>query len=373
MAEQDGASKNEGSCKIFCDMAKKGCKDAAGAPFQLFILIVKLTPIVNYLYSVFFTPHTPEVEDIIDMTNSNLLVAALMFTVVVAIPLSIAKEELDWGDFDYSLHGKYGCMPYANEDVYSDHHVSMTLCLYSFRAILSTLASILLAFITLLSISSLPPTKQDDASQVEDEFNLTLKERETREELDKNNATLKLWWFYAGRWILCFSSLTLIIGMGYTVTATQYIIEVRWFNEYRANRCLEVGWQFNGTDDRTGADYYTIPDPWDYEKDIEKYSIADEVMDSVFSDGDESPVGIAIFGVGLMMTLVTLTAVLSGYLLVIGEWGLGARCYPDKKGDDSEEEGGQVLSFKDKRIQQLEKNVGLLSTQLRLLTRPSPP
>ena len=74
-----------------------------------------------------------------------------------------------------------------------------------------------------------------------------------------------------------------------------------------------------------------------------------------------------------MMTLVTLTALLSVYLLVIGEWGLGEKCYADKKGGDSDEDEGQVLSFKDKRILQLEKSVGALSAQLSKVTRPSPP
>lgn len=75
------------------------------AVIGVFKTTLQVLPLVNFAYYVFFHK-TPSTDDIIDISNSNLLVSALVFTIVASIPLSIAQEEMNMADFDYSLEGK---------------------------------------------------------------------------------------------------------------------------------------------------------------------------------------------------------------------------------------------------------------------------
>ena len=82
---------------------------------------------------------------------------------------------------------------------------------------------------------------------------------DTDEEQEKKDMKLKLWWTWAGRWILCFSSLSLIGGIGFSGTALQHVVEVRWHNVYRYDRCQDAGWRYADIDNRTEAEAYTVP------------------------------------------------------------------------------------------------------------------
>ena len=232
--------------------------------------------------------------------------------------------------------------------------VSISLCQSSFRAILCTLASILLAFICLLSISSLPEVKDDDEDDMWD--------NDTPEAKEEKEKKLKLWWGWAGRWILCFSSLSLIGGIGFSGTALQHVVEVRWHNVYRYERCQDAGWRFDEMDERTEAESYTVPAGWDYSSNntIGAYSLFDEAADQ-----SVSPIGIVWQGMVLTLSLVSLSALMSGYLLLAGEFNIFCmKWYPAPTKTD---EDGQIQAGPPSKSNQ--KHAGPKSDSIAKLTR----
>jgi hypothetical protein len=70
--------------------------------------IVARVPVVSFFYFAFFDDATgppPSREDVSALGNTIALVAALLYTIAAAIPMSVGPEDLEYWDWQNSETG----------------------------------------------------------------------------------------------------------------------------------------------------------------------------------------------------------------------------------------------------------------------------
>ena len=178
------------------------------------------------------------------------------------------------------LTGKYGCHSYAAKYGDVNHYASWSLAYSSIIALLSTLASTLLGYFLLLTVSALNASSTQAAARTTTKKSILGRKKrkpqqgDIKTELDQDkekkmltdkrtrkSLQMFMWWKWCGQWMMCICNILLVAGLFYMGIAMTYLVECRWHNEYWFQRCKTAGWKYIGMNDRADAEECVLRTP----------------------------------------------------------------------------------------------------------------
>eukprot|EP00039_Didymoeca_costata_P024300 m.9948 g.9948 ORF g.9948 m.9948 type:complete len:397 (+) comp4171_c0_seq1:1-1191(+) len=213
--------------------------------------IISLLPLFNYVYCCFFLHDAPKFEDVQVICEFFGLIAALMFTVVGVIPLSVSYEQLSNADKRYfngneTLRkafgmntptqgievGIYGCII----DDERDRRLSVNCAYYCLMAMCLFTMALVITFFTASAASAF------DLGVVELKTRRRMR-RDVEEEEAKMICYQRAFRFWKwARWTSLLTLILLFYGMLYSYDVVQELIMIVYPNRYFENLCIEQGW-----------------------------------------------------------------------------------------------------------------------------------
>lgn len=292
--------------------------------------IVNWLPIVNAIKFTFFGGKTNTRDGLSGLYNTIALVSALLLTVVIAIPMSVARDELDAVGYMYTRFGPLGCQLGFEWDVLKK------LAEFSSDSISFFTVSLLVSVLQLMIMSTLPSELANDAEE-----------------------KMAAFWDIQ-KYLTLFSVFTVLAGLYNFANVTIYVYTVKFPDLQNAQFCADRGWAVQNSSDTSfvWGPKFGFPEDFNGDAECDYGVIAADVhgTDNIFLDTmgyPETYLGCTHKRSSELYDFVNLRAILSalatiGAVVFVGYSALayekGASCYPksclemctsDRADDDS--------------------------------------
>lgn len=183
---------------------------------------IEYIPFVNFLYYTFFDDALgppPTRDDVNQLVNTIALIAALLYTIGAALPMSVSYDELEFWDWQYSCTGPYGCVgrhPLLLVDGVPHQGRSDALMKTAAMSVVALSTSTLLCVVVLMSLSTLPAAMEPDHK-------------------------FQYWW-WVHKWIIAAAAVLMVYGVFQTTLGMNYMFELKVPDYARLELCKEAGW-----------------------------------------------------------------------------------------------------------------------------------
>eukprot|EP00040_Diaphanoeca_grandis_P035918 m.227076 g.227076 ORF g.227076 m.227076 type:complete len:754 (-) comp33510_c1_seq4:40-2301(-) len=214
--------------------------------------IAKRLPLINFLY--FLLDDQPPTDDITKILESLALVAALVFTMTIAIPSFVATEELEQADCQFAPGGIYGCYDFQHEHDYETISLALSSrCAYpTYSMFCALVASVILLF----SLNSLNKTSaEDSSSEAWGRIAKAITGGITDDD-DGVPAMVTGKWWDRMKWVVTIIIGLICYGSAYLIQAATIVVMIKFPSPYLERRCAKFGYAFEALKNETRMCHY---------------------------------------------------------------------------------------------------------------------